>query len=102
MDEHGVIHETAMNETMDELQEEESEWDLDCPLLFRQFMFKLLERLRQRLDDRVTYEFLLSNVQGKSRHPKFSRWGMDVVFPVKRRRLLNLSMVSRESDTPEF
>jgi hypothetical protein len=102
VDENCVVHETAMNETMYEFQEEESEWDFYCPLLFRLFMFKLLERLRQRLDDRVTYEFLLSNVQGKSKRPKFSRWGMDVVFPVKRRRLLNLWMVSRESDTLEF
>jgi hypothetical protein len=102
VEEHGVVHEAVMNKTMDEFEEEESEWDLDCPLLFRPFMFKLLERLRQRLDDQKTYEFLLEDVPGKSRRPEFSRWGMDVVFPVKRRRLLNLSMVSRESDTPEF
>ena len=102
VEEHGVVHEAVMNKTMDEFEEEESEWDLDCPLLFRPFMLKLLERLRQRLDDQKTYEFLLEDVPGKSRRPEFSRWGMDVVFPVKRRRLLNLSMVSRESDTPEF
>jgi hypothetical protein len=39
VDKHGVVYETAMNETMDEFQGEESEWDLDCPLLFRPFMF---------------------------------------------------------------
>jgi hypothetical protein len=50
VDENGVVRATAVNETMDESEEEESEWDLDCPLLIRPFMFKLLDRLRQRLD----------------------------------------------------
>ncbi len=47
VDEHGVVHETAMNETLDEFQEAWSDWDLNCPLISSQFMFKLLERLRK-------------------------------------------------------
>ncbi len=67
MEEHGVVHKAVMNKTMDEFEEEELEWDLNCPLLFRPFIFKLLERLRQRLDDQKTYEFLLEDVpQGQA------------------------------------
>ncbi len=55
-----------MTETLNEFQEEWSEWDIDCPLIFCPclFMFKLMKRLRQRLADRVNDEILLCDLPG--------------------------------------
>ncbi len=87
---------------MDEaLNKFEVECDQDTPLKFRPFMETAVRKLRQSLEDRLKFEFLLDDVDDSAsgRRPhEFDRWSQELVFPVKRRR----STGSTPSDSPEF
>ncbi len=82
---------------MDEvLNKFEAACDEDTPLMFRPFMEEAVRKLRRSLKDRMAVEFLLTDVDDSAKrhkrtffgkHPEFSQWSRDVVFPVKRRRL---------------
>jgi hypothetical protein len=97
---HPVVSETALDEALDELQED---LDLDAPIKFRPFMAEAMKNIRRRLTARLNHEFLLDDVQGSSRDPRnhdFYQYDRDVVFPVKRRCCRRIG--SRPSDSPEF
>ena len=97
---HPVVSETALDEALDELQED---LDLDAPIKFRPFMEEAMKNIRRRLTARLNNEFLLDDVHGSSREPRnhdFYQYDRDVVFPVKRRCCRRIG--SRPSDSPEF